>query len=230
MIQFHNAKDIDEHVVHINEVTKDNRAEHYYCLGCGGEMSPVLGNKREHHFRHKEAHCSWESYLHILGKKRLKERFESQQDFVVQYQIEYHCNKVENCRLENIYHDVQNCNRRELISVDLKKEYDTCEEEVYYKGYKADLKLSSKEHPEREPLFLEIHVTNACSPDKLASGVKIIEIDIESEEDVLKPIIESPSIRFYNFKRFFETKRPLDRFWIAKDERGFLEPTVLVMA
>jgi len=50
MIQFHNAKDINGHVVHINEVTKDNRAEHYYCLGCGGEMSPVLGDKREHHY------------------------------------------------------------------------------------------------------------------------------------------------------------------------------------
>ena len=36
----------------------------YYCVGCGGEMSAVLGDKREHHFRHKEAHCSWESYLH----------------------------------------------------------------------------------------------------------------------------------------------------------------------
>ena len=64
MIKFHNATGTDGHIIHIDEVTKENRAEHYYCVGCGGEMSAVLGDKREHHFRHKEAHCSWESYLH----------------------------------------------------------------------------------------------------------------------------------------------------------------------
>lgn len=220
MIQFHNATDIDGHIVHINEVTKENRAGHYYCVGCGGEMSAVLGDKREHHFRHKEAHCSWESYLHKLGKMRLKQRFESEKEFVAQYQVEYYCDKTKGCRLERIYHDIQNCNRREWISVDLKKEYDTCEEEVFYKGYKADLMLSSKAHPEREPLFLEIHVTNLCSPSKLASGIKIIEIDIEKEEDVLKLIVESPLIRFYNFEKSIETKRPLDRFWVANDNEG----------
>ena len=76
MIRFHNAKNQDGHIVQINEVTNENRAKHYYCVGCGGEMSAVLGDKRDHHFRHKEAHCSWESYLHKLGKLRLKERFE----------------------------------------------------------------------------------------------------------------------------------------------------------
>ena len=83
MITFHNATDIDGRIIHIDEVTKDNRAEHYYCVGCGGEMSAVLGEKRDHHFRHKEAHCSWESYLHKLGKMRLKQRFDTQKEFVV---------------------------------------------------------------------------------------------------------------------------------------------------
>ena len=222
MIRFHNAKNQDGHIVQINEVTNENRAKHYYCVGCGGEMSAVLGDKRDHHFRHKEAHCSWESYLHKLGKLRLKERFELRKEFVVQYQVEYYCNKTKGCRLEKVYHDAQNCNRNELVSIDLKKVYDTCEEEVFYKEYKADLMLSSKEHPEREPLFLEIHVTNLCSPNKLASGIKIIEIDIEKEEDVSKPIKESPSIRFYNFDKCIETKRPLDRFWVANDKEGIL--------
>ena len=239
MITFHNATDTDGKIIHIEEVTKENRAEHYYCIGCGGEMSAVLGDKREHHFRHKEAHCSWESYLHKLGKMRLKQRFETQKDFVVKYYVEHHCDKSRGCKLEPIYKD-KKCNRRELLAFDLKKEFDTCEEEVTYKGLRADLMLSSKEHPEREPVFLEISVTHDCEPEKLASGIPIIELKIIDEKDVLRPLIEEdslfgqsnpehpydfnalPTIRFFNFKRKSETARPLERFWVSKDDYGVL--------
>lgn len=239
MITFHNATDTDGKIIHIEEVTKENRAEHYFCIGCGGEMSAVLGDKREHHFRHKEAHCSWESYLHKLGKMRLKQRFETQKDFIVKYYVEHHCDKSRGCKLEPIYKD-KKCNRRELLVFDLKKEFDTCEEEVTYKGFRADLMLSSKEHPEREPVFLEISVTHDCEPEKLASGIPIIELKIIDEKDVLRPLIEEdslfgqsnpehpydfnalPTIRFFNFKRMFETNRPLERFWVAKDDNGIL--------
>ena len=47
MITFHNATDADGHIIHIDEVTRENRVEHYYCVGCGEEMSAVLGDKRE---------------------------------------------------------------------------------------------------------------------------------------------------------------------------------------
>ena len=133
MIKFHNATGTDGHIIHIDEVTKENRAEHYYCVGCGGEMSAVLGDKREHHFRHKEAHCSWESYLHKLGKMRLKQRFDTQKEFVIKYYVEHHCDKAKGCKLEQLYRD-KKCNCRELIAIDLKKLFDTCEEEVTYKG------------------------------------------------------------------------------------------------
>ena len=239
MITFHNATDTDGHIIHIDEVTKENRAEHYYCVGCGEEMSAVLGDKREHHFRHKEAHCSWESYLHKLGKMRLKQRFDTQKEFVVKYYIEYNCDKSKGCKLEPIYRD-KKCNRRELIALDLKKLFDTCEEEVSYNGFRADLMLSSKEHPEREPIFLEISVTHDCQSEKLASGIQIIELKIAEEKDVLRPLVEEdslfgrtnpespydfdalPPIRFFNFKRKFETARPLERFWLAKDDNGIL--------
>lgn len=239
MITFHNATDTDGRIIHIDEVTKENRAEHYYCVGCGGEMSAVLGDKREHHFRHKEAHCSWESYLHKLGKMRLKQRFDTQKEFVIKYYVEHHCDKSKGCKLEPIYRD-KKCNRRELIAIDLKKLFDTCEEEVTYKGFRADLMLSSKEHPEREPIFLEISVTHDCEPEKLASGIQIIELKIADEKDVLRPLVEEdslfgrtnpenpydfnalPPIRFFNFKRKFETARPLERFWVAPDDNGVL--------
>ena len=239
MITFHNATDTDGHIIHIDKVTKDNRAEHYYCVGCGGEMSAVLGDKREHHFRHKEAHCSWESYLHKLGKMRLKQRFETQKEFVIKYYVEHYCDKSKGCKLEPIYKD-KKCNCRELITLDLKKLFDTCEEEVTYKGYRADLMLSSKEHPEHEPIFLEISVTHDCEPEKVASGIQIIELKIADEKDVMRPLVEEdslfgrtnpenpydfnalPPIRFFNFKRKFETARPLERFWVSQDEYGVL--------
>lgn len=239
MITFHNATDADGQIVHIDEVTRENRAEHYYCVGCGEEMSAVLGDKREHHFRHKEAHCSWESYLHKLGKMRLKERFDTQKEFIIKYYVEYRCDKSKGCKLEPIYKG-QKCNRREQVAIDLKKLFDTCEEEVTYKGYRADLMLSNKEHPEREPIFLEISVTHDCEPEKLSSGIQIIELKIVDEKDVLRPLVEEdslfgrsnpqqpydfntlPPIRFFNFKRIFETARPLERFWVAPDDKGIL--------
>lgn len=228
-------------------VTKENRSDHYYCIGCGGEMSAVLGEKREHHFRHKEAHCSWESYLHKLGKKRFKERFDSQNEFVVQYYVEYSCNKSEKCKFEQLYKDNNNnCNRRELKAHNLKDLYDTCDEEVTYKGYRADLMLSNSKHPEYEPVFIEVSVTHDCEPKKLASGIKIIEIKISNENDVLLPLIEEnslfsrtspespydnnalPPVRFYNFKQNDETIRPLECLAVSKDDKGILRGDVVL--
>lgn len=238
MIKFHNATKPDGQIIHIDEVTKENRAEHYYCVGCGEEMSAVLGDIREHHFRHKEAHCSWESYLHKLGKKKLKQKFDTQKEFIVKYYVDFHCEKSDSCKLASLYQN--KCNQRELLSLNLKDYYDTCEEEGTYKGFRADLLLTNKAHPEQEPLFLEISVTHDCDPKKTALGSLIIELKIENENDVLRPIVEEdclsrtsqyekqnkrqslPAIRFYNFNRKIERKRPFDRFWISKDSKGFL--------
>lgn len=107
--------------------------------------------------------------------------------FIVKYYVEHHCDKLKGSKLDPIYRD-KKCNRRELIAVDLKKLFDTCEEEVSYNGFRADLMLSSKEYTEREPIFLEISVTHDCEPEKLASGVQIIELKIADEKDVLRPL------------------------------------------
>ncbi len=240
MITFHYATDEEGHLVNINDVTKDNRANHYYCIACGEEMSAVLGNKREHHFRHKEKHCSWETYLHKLGKKKLKERFESKRDFIIKYYVAYFCNQSTGCKLQQLYNASSKCNRRELKESNLNNIYDTCEEEVTYKGYRADLLLKNSKNPDIEPIFLEISVTHDCEPEKLASGIKIIELKISAENDVLRPLVEEdslsntsspikpyefnslPPIRFYNFERRLETKRPLERFWVSRDEKGIL--------
>jgi len=239
MIKFHNAADNEGRIVNIEAVTRDKRAPKYFCIGCGAEMSAVLGDKREHHFRHKEAACSWESYLHSLGKKKLKERFDTNKDFTIGYFVEYVCERSKGCRLGHIYSN-QKCNRKELYRINLKESYDTCQEEVTYKGFRADLMLSDSKHPEREPLFLEISVTHDCEPEKIASGIKMVELKISNENDILCSLEEKeslfidtvsgnpysygtlPAIRFYNFQRRFTTKHPLQRFWVSNENSGVL--------
>ena len=240
MITYHNAVDTDGKIINIKEVTPESRAGHYYCVGCGAEMSAVLGTKREHHFRHKGDSCSFETYLHQLGKKVLKQRFETQKEFIISYRIQYYCGKTNNCEL---YPYVKCCNRKEICECDLKKEYDTCEEESYHNGFRADLKLSNSQHPEKEPIFLEIAVKHECDEKKIKSGIKIIELKINSEQDVLCPLIESeysekvsavprhrqnmvqaqPEIRVYNFEKTRMSNYLLYRFGLFYDVDGLLK-------
>ena len=55
MITYPIAVDENGDVHNIGTITQENRADHkYFCLGCDGEMVPVLCNEdRESHFRHK---------------------------------------------------------------------------------------------------------------------------------------------------------------------------------
>lgn len=229
MIKFHNAINENGKIINISDVTQENRAKHYTCVGCGKEMSAVLGQVKEHHFRHKGDSCSWESYLHSLGKKLIKEKFDNQKEFL----IKLPCNNSKQCRLKQLKPDIQ-CETH-----DLKRIYDTCEEEKTYNGFRADLMLSNSKNKEHEPFFIEISVSHDCEDNKISSGTHIMEIKIADENSLyqitkLKTIShdlcynQQPIIRFYNL----EASIPLDRFWITKDEdgvlRGFMQPNALL--
>lgn len=232
IIKYHYAQLENGQIVPITEVTRENRAAHYFCVACGDEMEAVLGDKREHHFRHKKAHCSWESYLHKLGKIVIKYRFDNFPNFFVGYYAKYFCDKWQECKLAQQLASKDSCNQERLHSIDLKEYYDTIEEEATYKGFRADLMLSSKEHPERKPVFIEISVTHDCEEKKIDSGIRIIEIKLENEYLLRKPIVEPSNvlqfetkkqqiefsktqpIRFYNFKREQPYKIDLSSFHI----------------
>lgn len=230
MIKFHNAINENGKIINISDVTQENRAKHYTCVGCGKEMSAVLGQVKEHHFRHKGDSCSWESYLHSLGRKLIKEKFDNQKEFLIKYNVEYLCDKVNNCQLVKIVD--KKCNRKELFIQDLKKIYNICEEEKNYKGYRADLMLSNKNNPNIPPIFLEIAVTHDCEQNKIESGIPIIEIKLGDEnvlQDIMKTVyisdIDNTAIHFYNIAHQFNSIIPLDRFCITKNDdilRGYL--------
>jgi hypothetical protein len=209
------AIDSNGRTVCINLVTRESRDAGYHCIGCGEEMVAALGDKRVHYFRHKaKCACNQETYLHKLGKRILKERFDTQPEFLVKYRVLNICPMLGECKWGRCLPDGWK-------TIDLKKYYDTCELEITYNEFRADVMLSSKEHPEYNPVFLEVAVQHKCEQVKIDSGIRIIEIDIASEDDVNRKIVESTNVRFYNFKRkITPIGLILSRFALVQDANG----------
>ena len=196
-----------------------------------------MGDDREWHFRHKEINpeCDHESWLHKFAKLYFKSRFESEETFVVSYWVKDICPQYDHCGLKS-----NTCFQERLHTVDLKQIYDVCEEEKTNGTslYRADLKFYNSKDSKTKPLFLEIAYTHDCKLEKIASGIQIIELKIEKEEDLEKPIIEPrqlmmdynngypysfcqlPDIRFYNFERVFKKSmsKELSLFVLSKDD------------
>lgn len=205
------AKTDDDKLICIESINKDNRNDHhYYCYGCGKELVPVLGNIREHHFRHKEksVNCDRNKYLHEFAKNVIKERFDKSEHFYVKYNAKRKCENKDNCDL--VKYGWKECYADDLYEIDLKKHYDTCECEKEYfvdteSGKKrADLMLFDSKDKSRF-LTIEIWVTHKCEEEKKNNKIRIIEIKIEKEADAYREIVENIDgelpIYFYGFKR-----------------------------
>ena len=66
----------DGELVNIQQVRHEKeRPFRYYCPNCKDEMIPILGDKREHHFRHKVQPCRYETYLHSLAEKTFLDEY-----------------------------------------------------------------------------------------------------------------------------------------------------------
>ena len=159
--------------------------------------------------------------LHQLGKKTIKERFDAIGKFLIEYYAHYSCDASDHCKLKRTFMGITMCTGEKPYTIDLKRYYDTCEVDGTYRDFHADLKLSSSEHPEREPIFIEIAVTQDCEKEKIDSGIRIIELKIKEEADIHQPLCESPDIHFYNFKRQFEANCKIERFSLVR-ENGML--------
>ena len=228
-IKYHYALEGNK-LVPIEEVNKNERQYHTFkCVGCDSEMIPKQGQKNAWHFAHKsnDENCCNETYLHKLAKRLIKERFESKRPFVIRYKRRrlFKCSEFEKC----LFYDRSNC----LVSKEsenLKELYDVCQEEAPIDGFKADILLSSSKQ-DREPVLIEIQVTHECSEEKLKSGLKIIEITVNCEEDIKNLIKEElikeslndylsfeqavkPTIRLHNFDDGLEDlgQRIISRF------------------
>lgn len=202
--------------VFIGDITKENKKEtSYTCMWCGKRLFPVLGKKREHHFRHEEgAECSdYNRYLHEYAKAELKRRFDEGETFIIEYNAHFQCVKFESCQVR-LNHKWMLCSYDWTHKEDLKKKYDTCTpEKGFYeeleegkRRYVADLKLTSSTDGKLPPTILEVWVNHECTEQKRNSGARIIEIKIEKEEDACRKIRETVEgdekpILFHGFDR-----------------------------
>ena len=210
----------NEQIMCIDNVTKEIRkSSTFTCIGCGREMSAALGDVREHYYRHKNSEsCSHETYLHNLAKKRIKDLFDSQDSFLIHYKAKNSCDLFGVCKLHR-------CQSSFWQIIDLKEFFDTCELEKVSGNFRPDVLLTHSEFPNRR-LFIEIHVNNPCSPEKLGSGIKIIEIDVFNEDTIIYPFHEQlQNVHFYNFKfnRKMVPSTKLDRFTLLVHEDGTQE-------
>ena len=200
--QYHQyALNKNNELIFINDARKEDGP--YICPNC---KEPLIvknnGKIRQHHFAHKSgSECCWESYLHKCAKCLLKQRFDKNEKFEISYSVTNHCPKYDVCELAK-FNYWKECNGEFVYKRDLKQIYDTCEIERGYNGFIGDVKLSNSQDSNKEPMFLEVLVEHKCSDKKINSGLKMIEIEVNSFEDVFKPICDQNiNITFYNFDR-----------------------------
>lgn len=197
------------------------KGQYYSCIECGDPLIIKDGAKKRKHFAHKSnSNCDGESYIHKVWKWRLKEKFYSNTPFIIKYLVGTPCKDETTCLIKRKLSNLK-CGKCYVKEIDLKQEYDTCEEEVEYKGFVGDIVLSDSKNPDKEPLFIEIDYTHPCDEEKIASKIIIIEIKVEDDREKPIHLFEMgklnlkfgvnignpydmkhlPDVRFYNFNR-----------------------------
>lgn len=236
---------LDEHgrLVSIKQAYLERNDGHtYHCMGCGSGMFARLGEVREWHFAHRcdEIHCGTETYLHMVAKRLVKEKFEKNEPFLVGYYRDVKCSDSQTCPFAKN----KECHTHKLETFDLKEYYDTCEEEKPVGNYIADLLLTNSSKPDREPVLIEIQVSHKSTLQKRDSGLRIIEIRIKTEEDIAAllsaPIVENPDVKFgsvsdvetigfakfHGFKKASATEplamRGIQRFYLYRSGKAFV--------
>ena len=218
-------------VVSIDDYSKEESKQHSFrCIGCGGVLLPrAIGSVyRRAHFYHKEiVDCNSETYLHKLGKSLIKHWFETSDTFMISYPVSKECNN-KGCSFRS-----SDCHRdRQMESFNLKTYYDTCNEEVSINRFIADLLLTNSQNAAIPPILIEICVTHKCEDNKRASGLKIIELTIENEQDIFdlisKNIIEEPLYRPINERKveFISFKRNLEIPMESEISRYVFNPSI----
>ena len=234
------AIDASGKLVHVDDVPTGQKCG-CHCPCCNERLEAKnAGEKREHHFAHASgSDCSgaYESMLHLLAKEKVMSAFLEGGEFWIEYSF-FECEHLNNCPLADLYNN-PNCKAYVDKRFDLKKLYDRCEQERPYDSIKrrSDLKIYSSVNPSLPPIYLEFCVTHASDVEKLHSGEKIIEIKIDSKEDV-ENIITNACIRacekisFYGFRDYLhksasntpeECESRLHRLAREKVRSAFLE-------
>ena len=185
----HYAINHEGKLVHIDSVPNGNACG-CICPACKMPLQARnAGQIREHHFAHQSGvDCphAYESILHLLAKEKIQKAFYEHDVFNIEFEYHSFCINKKNCK----YVRYGDCSMKERKIFNLKEYYDSCEQEIPYdkNRRRSDLKIWSKTHPEHNPVYIEFFVTHKSKEEKLHSGSRIIEIKIDSEDDIDKVI------------------------------------------
>ena len=222
---------LDDHgrLVHVDDVP-NGKACKCVCPACKGALQAKnKGEHRIHHFAHQsgvDCPTAYETCLHLLAKEKIQRAFYEASEFTISFFYNSCCKNLPQCP----YVRYGTCTQESVKTFNLKDFYDTCEQEKKYDyiGRRSDLKISSSTHPERPPIYIEIYVTHASDSEKLHGGNRIIEIKIDSEEDIdnitRNGFIEDPN-RDNTYRDATSNKQyiPKVSFWGFKKEDYLLE-------
>lgn len=173
----------------------------YICPYCHSEMIAKRGKIRHWHFAHKSEKCSYDKYLHSIAEIMIKDWFNREEHIFLAMDNYVKCKINDKC----VFYDETECKVAKRVEFDLKNFYTKCILEHKYNGFVADLFCEHIKNIDL-PIFVEIFVNHECSQEKIESGIRIIELSVETEEDILNIIksnkfIEGEKVRLYNFKR-----------------------------
>ncbi len=247
----------EEQIVGINDVPNGANCKCFCPACKEPLVAKNEGVYRTHHFAHQSGtECGYavESMLHILAKEKVRNAFLSNNNFFVKFEYKSCCPNYDSCIFildeECYYHSIlkipeykrihasnkfldlnkdKDCYERKIVQFDLKQFYDSCEQERSYDtiNRRSDLKIFLSTNPKREPIYIEFCVTHASDAEKLHSGNKIIEIKIETEDDINcliengiteskcelsnEDTLDNNKIQFYGFKNQDRSKYNLSK-------------------
>lgn len=165
-------------------IIKANKEEgKYFCPECHSEMTPKKGEHNAYHFAHKTAECKYDNYLHTIAELIIQKWYNEAKEIKLSVPINERCIDFENClfQRDGCVHETNS------PFYDLKEWFTNCEREpkdtIAEYGFKPDLFLRNDTNP-KNSIFIEIAVSHPSEPDKINSGIRIIEFIIESEDDI----------------------------------------------
>lgn len=223
------ALDKNHNLIHIDDVKKEFKKK-YTCCNCNGELIARKGQKKAHHFSHKSKNCSYESYLHKVSKIKFYETYSQCLNDNVPFYLEYKTGlECISCKeKEHIY-----CKLKPKVNrYDLTKYFDKISIEKGVNGFIADVLLEST--LKEDKILIEFAVTHKCEKEKIENGLRIIEVELKSEDD-LKFIdykyisLSNDKINLLNFTVNCKTAKHIDPkkcgekfefFSILKDNRA----------
>lgn len=225
----HFALDINNSIIDIQETPGLNNQQ-FFCPHCHNEMIPKRGNIRQWHFAHKSDKCSYDKYLHSIAELMIMDWFNNNESIILSLDNYEKCDRYDSC----VFYDKENCRETIKSQYDLKKYYSKCIKEHRHGSFIADLYCESNTNP-NSPIFIEIFVTHECNQEKKSSGIRIIELTIQSEDDIRDivsstQLIESEKVRLYNFKRkeflVNKFKKPFQKYILYHNLKNYVDTDI----